>query len=140
MDLTKIIFDLYKLEPADILFLNLILPIKNDEKFNTLYRKLQQKSRLKDHHQSIYLAYQLGKFLEEEIIVRTQKSLYRSQMTKHFYDSSIRSYYIFEKYSTPQIFRTKNLTLTKIRRLKEKEFKFLLTDFSLELQNLEEEY
>ena len=85
---------------------------------------------MKDHHQSIYLAYQLEKFLEEEIIVRTQKSLYRSQMTKHFYDSSIRSYYIFEKYySTQQIFQTKNLTLTKIRRLKEKEFKFLLTDF-----------
>jgi cell envelope opacity-associated protein A len=95
---------------------------------------------LKDHHQLIYIAYQLGKVLEEEIILRTQKSLYHSQMTKHFYESSIRSYYIFEKYSIQQIFRTKNLTLTKIRRLKEKEFKFLLTDFSLEPQNLEEEY
>ena len=97
-------FDLYELELADISLLNLILPIKNDEKFNILYRKLQQKSRLKDHHQSIYLAYQLEKFLEEEIIICTQKSLYRLQMTKYFYDSSIRSYYIFEKYSTHQIF------------------------------------
>jgi hypothetical protein len=140
MDLPKIIFDLCILEPSEISLPNLILPTKKDEKFNILYRKLQQKSRLKDHHQSIYIAYLLGKFLEEEIVLRTQKSLYRSQMTKHFYDSSIRSYYIFEKYSTHQIFRTKNLTLTKIRRLKEKDFKFLLTDFSLEPQNLEEEY
>ena len=93
---------------------NLILATKNNEKFNILYRKLHQKSQLKDHHQSIYIAYQLGKFLEEEIILRTQKSLYRSQMTKHFYDSSIRSYYIFKKYSIHQIFRTINLTLTKI--------------------------
>jgi hypothetical protein len=50
-------FDLCELEPLDISLPNLILPIKNDEKFNILYRKLQQKSRLKDHHQSIYLAY-----------------------------------------------------------------------------------
>src|SRR5580704_15368205 len=122
MDLTKIMFNLYKVEPLDISLSNLLLLTKNDKKFNILYRKLQQKSQLKDHHQSIYLAYQLGKFLEEEIIVRTQKSLYCSQMTKYFYDSSIRSYYIFEKYSTQQIFRTKNLTLIKIQRLKEKEF------------------
>jgi hypothetical protein len=140
MAFTKIMFDLCELQPTEISLPNLILPTRSDEKFNTLYRKLQQKSRLKDHHQSIYIAYQLGKFLEEETILRTQKSLYRSQMTKHFYESSIRSYYIFEKYSIQQIFRTKNLTLTKIRRLKEKEFKFLLTDFSLEPQNLEEEY
>ena len=114
MALTKIMFDLCESEPSEISLPNLILPIGKDEKFNTLYRKLQQKSRLKDHYQSIYIAYQLGKFLEEEIILRTQKSLYRSQMTKHFYDSSIRSYYIFEKYSTQQIFQTKNLTLIKI--------------------------
>ena len=44
MDLTKIMFDLCELEPVEISLPNLILPIRNDEKFNTLYRKLQQKS------------------------------------------------------------------------------------------------
>jgi hypothetical protein len=71
MAFTKIMFDLCELQPTEILLPNLILPTRSDEKFNILYRKLQQKSRLKDHHQSIYIAYQLGKFLEEEIILRT---------------------------------------------------------------------
>ena len=44
MELTKIMFDLCEIEPADISLPNLMPPTKNDEKFNTLYRKLQQKS------------------------------------------------------------------------------------------------
>jgi hypothetical protein len=141
MDLLDITADLCEIEPAEVTIPT--LPYHDDmseqEKFSILYRRLQQKSRLKDHRKALFLAYHLGKFLEDDIISRTQKTSYRSQMTRHFYDAAIKSYYLFNKYGIPQIFRTKRLTLTTIRKIKDSNYKFLLNDFSLELQNFEGE-
>ena len=55
------------------------------------------------------------------------KRLYKSQMTSYYYQTSIRTYYLFEHFGVDQIFRTKILSLPKIRNLKSCEFKQLLT-------------
>ena len=48
-------------------------------------------------------------------------------MTLYYYQTSIRTYYLFEHFGVDQIFKTKTLSLPKIRNLKSCEFKQLLS-------------
>src|SRR5436309_8760804 len=82
--------------------------------FSQLYRALQSNARMKNRIQSLYLAYQMGYFLEEKVLSRIQRALYRSYLTTHYYLGSIRIYYIFQN-DISQIFRTKSITIQSIR-------------------------
>ena len=129
MDLVSIYEDLLEIEPIEIILPEVILPLNLNpsQKFERLYQKVQHAARFKNHHQTLYLAYTLGKYIEEETLSRSMKRLYKSQMISYYYQTSIRTYYLFEHFGIGQIFRTKTLSLPKICNLKSYEFKQLLT-------------
>ena len=95
------------------------------DNFQTLYHMLQQKSRLKFRIPTLHIAYQMGEFLEDIVKSRIKRALYKSKMTTHFYQGSVRTYHIF-KHDETQIFRTKVTTLQLIRSLQSHEWKSLI--------------
>ena len=133
MEFIKICTDLIALEPNDI-----ILPIipgreiqDMQQRFNYLYQQVQRAIRMKNHHYALYYAYYLGKLIEQDIISRRQKQLFKSQMTLYYAQGVERTFLIFEFYGVEQIFRTKYLTLRVIRNIKSADFKRLfLVDFA----------
>jgi len=96
-----------------------------EDNFQTLYHMLQQKSRLKFRIPTLHIAYQMGEFLEDIVKSRIKRALYKSKMTTHFYQGSVRTYHIF-KHDETQIFRTKVTTVQLIRSLRSHEWKSLI--------------
>ncbi|CAB5395847.1 unnamed protein product [Rhizophagus irregularis] len=99
--------DLMEIEPIEIIF-----PV--DPIFTTKRRQY-----------TLFYAYKLGQLLENQILSRAQKTLFRSRMTTHFYQGCIRTYHIFLNIGVEQIFRTKLVTFMMLKKLKSQEFRLL---------------
>ena len=119
--------DLMEIEPIEIIFP--VDPVNDesssDQKFIQYYQLLQRYSRLKRRQYTLYYAYKLGQLLENQILSRAQKTLFRSRMTTHFYQGCIRTYHIFLNIGVEQIFRTKLVTFMMLKKLKSQEFRLL---------------
>ncbi|CAB4412237.1 unnamed protein product [Rhizophagus irregularis] len=89
--------DLMEIEPIEIIFP--VDPVNDesssDQKFIQYYQLLQRYSRLKRRQYTLFYAYKLGQLLENQILSRAQKTLFRSRMMTHFYQGCIRTYHIF---------------------------------------------
>ena len=117
--LFDISLDLIECEPEDITIPSFTYNEEDSEEriFEKIYRALQSSARLKRRISLLYLAYQMGHFLEEKVQSRIYRMIYKSQLTAHFYIGSIRTYYIFRG-NISQIFRTKTTTFQMIRHLR----------------------
>ena len=119
--------DIMEVEPVEVNLSPFVFNMDDEEEkiFSQLYRALQSNARMKNRIQSLYLAYQMGYFLEEKVLSRIQRALYQSYLTTHYYLGSIRIYYIFQN-DISQIFRTKSMTIQSIRHLRANEWKSLI--------------
>src|ERR1700722_3508642 len=106
MEFIKFCTDLITFEP-----INIILPaipgeeIQNaQQKFNYLYQQVQRTIRMKNHHYALYYIYYLGKLIEQDIISRRQKQLFKSQITLYYAQGIERTFLLFEFYGIEQIF------------------------------------
>ncbi|CAB4439281.1 unnamed protein product [Rhizophagus irregularis] len=119
--------DLMEIEPIEIIFP--VDPVNDesssDQKFIQYYQLLQRYSRLKRRQYTLFYAYKLGQLLENQILSRAQKTLFRSRMTTHFYQGCIRTYHIFLNIGIEQIFRIKLVTFMMLKKLKSQEFRLL---------------
>jgi hypothetical protein len=119
--------DLMEVEPIEIIFP--VDPVNDEsssgQKFIQYYQLLQRYSRLKRRQYTLFYAYKLGQLLENQILSRAQKTLFRSRMTTHFYQGCIRTYHIFLNIGIEQIFRTKLVTFMMLKKLKSQEFRLL---------------
>ena len=129
MDLFQIYTDLLNFEPV-----NINLPDVSGEdiediqqRFQHLYHQLQRATRLKNHHQALYLAYYLGKLIERDVLSRCQKRLLKSLLTTYYAQGVEKTFLLFDFYGVEQIFRTKRLTLRIIHNIKATELRQLLS-------------
>ena len=126
MNLADILSDLMEFEP-----LNVDVPIipsnetlSIEQEFSHLYHHLQRSTRLRQRRRTLFYAFKIGQLIET-VAIRPQKSLFKSQMTTHFYQGCIRTYHIFLNSGVNQIFRTKLVTFVMIKKLKAQDFRSL---------------
>ena len=90
-------------------------------KFSLTYRCLLRAQRLKQRKRSLTYAFYLGKLIEtNEISTKEAKKL----ISDHYYQTSIRTYYIFET-NSGLIESSQETTLTIICRLTSNEYRSL---------------
>src|ERR1043166_4946591 len=91
--LFNISLDLIECEPEDVNVPPLIYSEGDSEEkiFKKIYRALQVSARLRRRLSLLYLAYQMGHFLEEKVQSRIHRMMYKSQLTAHYYIGSIRT-------------------------------------------------
>ena len=70
----------------------------------------------------LFIAWYLGQVIEEQTDLPAQRTLCLKALTEHYKTVAVKTYYLFEFIGIEQIERTKNTTLTMIRRLKQKEY------------------
>jgi hypothetical protein len=129
MSLIEVLTDLIEENPSIIelppLHVNEIWT--SEQKFSHLYLQLQRKARLKQRQLTLYYAFYIGELIES-ITSRSQKAVFRSQMTTHFYQGCIRTYYIFLNVGIKQIFRSKIITLVMLKKLRSQDFQSICQD------------
>ena len=131
MSLQNMLDDLVELEPFIIQLPSPSLDesLSPESKFTLLYHHLQRASRLKQRQLTLYYAFLLGKFIET-LNSRPQKSHFKSQITTHFFQGCIRTYYIFLNVGVEQIFRTKLINFVMIKKMKSQDYRTLSQEYS----------
>ena len=92
------------------------------EKVKTLDRQLRRAKRLHNRKEMLSIAWYLGQVIEAQTESPAQRTLCLNALTKHYRIVTVKTYYLFEFIGIEQIERTKDTTLTMIRRLKQKEY------------------
>jgi hypothetical protein len=92
------------------------------EKVKTLDRQLRRAKRLHNQKEMLSIAWYLGQVIETQTDSPAQRTLCLNALTEHYKTVAVKTYYLFEFIGIEQIERTKNTTLTMIRRLKQKEY------------------
>ena len=85
---------------------------------------LLRAQRLRQRIPALIFAYFLGQLIENG---DNSKRNVKRVITEHYYTVAVRTYYIFEA-NPVQIYATKNMSITMVRKLKQKEFKRLTVE------------
>src|ERR1043165_3284941 len=94
------------------------------DKLTITYRYLLRAQRVKQRKKALVYAYYLGKIIEaNNLPIRTPKQI----ISEHYYQTSIRVYYIFEL-NPHQIEQTTSITLSLIRKLTSVEYRSLVIE------------
>ena len=130
MDTYSIIFqDLYGILPLTIdeYSVPYCKEMKLEQKVRMIFMKLHQALKLKNRILSLVNAFYLGQLLEVEAITSFEKMIGPKIVTKYYFTSAIRTYYIFQA-NPEQIYRTTNTTIRLIYQLKSAEYRQLSLD------------
>ena len=73
-------------------------------------------------------AFYIGEILEVQVETPKERSLCMKKLTSYYQKSIVKMYFIFEKYGVEQIFRTKEITLAMVFRLKQSQVQQLIEE------------
>ncbi|GES88278.1 hypothetical protein GLOIN_2v1478891 [Rhizophagus clarus] len=93
-------------------------------KISITYKCLLRAQRLKQRKTALTYAFYLGKLIESCPIIQ---KLAKKDISDHYYQTAIRTYYIFEINSF-QIMGTQEITLSMIRRLTSQQYHSLIIE------------
>jgi hypothetical protein len=96
-----------------------------DDKFIVLRDATIRSGRMGNRILQLANAFYLGRFLEKDI-TNLQRKLYAPQLSFHYRNIAIRTYYIFEPHGVEQVMRTIGTTMTTIRELTKDEYSDLI--------------
>jgi hypothetical protein len=123
----RIQLDQVRLEPIDVN--PTPPPYENDQeniiKISITYHYLLRTLRRRNRIESLVYAYYLGSILDT--LPRDQLRSARRIVSRHYYVTSIRTYYIFEHYGVEQVYRSTFTYLGAVRRLTDDEYRSLLS-------------
>ncbi|CAG8522119.1 18612_t:CDS:2, partial [Gigaspora rosea] len=122
----RIQLDQVRLEPIDVT--PTLPPYDNEHKeiikATLAYHYLLRTIRRRDRIESLVYAYYLGSILD--VMSRDQLRFLRPIISRHYYNTAIRTYYVFEHYGVEQVYCSTFTSLHEIRRLSDSEFHSLL--------------
>jgi hypothetical protein len=95
-----------------------------EEKVRVTLASLLEAKRMKDQILTILNAYYLGEILEKSPF--HQKTQLKRLISLHYYEVSIRAYYLFRTIGKEQIHVLDGVTLTSIRKLNDQHFRQLV--------------
>ena len=98
--------------------------MEEKNKLEITFRCLLRAQRLRQRIPALIFAYFLGQLIENS---DNSKRNVKRVITEHYYTVAVRTYYIFEA-NPVQIYATKNMFITMVRKLKQKEFKRLTVE------------
>jgi hypothetical protein len=96
------------------------------DKFNQTLKAISRAKRLQNRSLQLLNAYFLGQLLEKEAESLSQRGYYAQKLSQYYRITAIRTYYIFEVFSTRKIMKSLRTSLTTIRRLNAREFQDLV--------------
>jgi hypothetical protein len=98
--------------------------MEEKNKLEITFRCLLRAQRLRQRIPALIFAYFLGQLIENG---ESSKRNIKRVITEHYYTIAVRTYYIFEV-NPIQIYATKNVSTTMVRKLKQSEFKKLTVE------------
>ena len=100
----------------------------NIQKVKSLYRQFLKYIRLHNRKMMLLYAFYIGEILEDQVESPKERSLCMKELSSYYQKSIVKTYFIFEKYGVEQIFRTQNMTIPMIFRLKQFKVQELLEE------------
>jgi hypothetical protein len=100
----------------------------NIQKVKSLYRQLLKNARLHNRKGMLLNAFYTGEILEVQVETPKERSLCMKELTSYYQKAIVKTYFIFEKYGIEQIFRTKEMTLAMVFRLKQSQVQEFIED------------
>jgi hypothetical protein len=92
---------------------------------------LRRASTLRDRVLMMVNAFYLGQLLEKGMSTPAQHTYFKNKLTKYYYTTSVRTYFLFEFLGVKQIQQTRYLSLSEIFSLKKKDYLSLLDEAML---------
>ena len=100
----------------------------NIQKVKSLYRQLLKSARLHNRKEMLLNAFYIGEILEVQVETPKERSLCMRELTSYYQKAIVKTYFIFERYGVDQVFRTKEMTLSMIFRLKRDQVQKLIEE------------
>jgi hypothetical protein len=89
-------------------------------------------------HTILIYVYYLGELIENNY---RRKTFVKQKVSEHFYQAAYKTYHIFVQIGKEQIYRTKDLTHSVMRRLKSSSYKRLIQDaINIKIERQMQEY